>query len=517
MNLVRGERQAYSDHRELAFSQPKKYACCIVDGMDLFKSSIPHPWRECKGTEAIPHNLRVVLRLLGVKLHHDQGTKHFGFVFPPYVKGTGTSAIVEVLLRLAHEMGNEKPPHLFVQVDNCSENRSKVFFAVADWLVTHRIFESVQVNFLVVGHTHEDIDQWFSVFAKAQSKKDIWTVDEFLTLLGTFSERDAINAKVIYVTSRHDYDAWLEKDIDPEFGYYGRGVVPHEFIIRHQGGKAHMFYKPWSTSERMKPEGNQGIHVLLAHPPLDALKWDKFYWEWDENGECEDRVKAVCDILAPHCKEEWHHWFSTLPKTVEEQTGKWSPVVLQPLPPQEVIMQQPAVAHGHDERVLVSHAGLPRVERNRIIRRLMNEERIELEEEHAKTLQPLEKGDFVVFLTDRDFWDEDGFGTNERNLKIGVGKYVSDTTTLDPEHEVQVALYRCPSGDVNRAWVPATRVGTKTAQRMVGIPRGSIIFQVADLFTRTKVMRANCKRDLGSYSLSPYICGTTGSELVLRA
>ena len=58
-------------------------------------------------------------------------------------------------------------PILYVQLDNCEENKNKnksVFAFCAD-LVEKHVFEQVYVGFLMVGHTHEDIDQFFSTIS----------------------------------------------------------------------------------------------------------------------------------------------------------------------------------------------------------------------------------------------------------------------------------------------------------------------------------------------------------------
>ena len=74
---------------------------------------------------------------------------------------------IEVLHRtlstLLKPQDTHLPPHLYVQLDNCwRENKNKYFFAYLCLLVELKVFVDVEVNFLMVGHTHEDIDQVFS-------------------------------------------------------------------------------------------------------------------------------------------------------------------------------------------------------------------------------------------------------------------------------------------------------------------------------------------------------------------
>jgi hypothetical protein len=51
------------------------------------------------------------------------------------------------------------PKKLFLQMDNCwRENKNRFVLAFCDRLVALGVFESVQLSFLPVGHTHEGRD-----------------------------------------------------------------------------------------------------------------------------------------------------------------------------------------------------------------------------------------------------------------------------------------------------------------------------------------------------------------------
>jgi hypothetical protein len=54
------------------------------------------------------------------------------------------------------------PPVLNVQLDNAySDNKNRYVFSFFSLLVQKGVFREVYVNFLLVGHTHEDIDAMF--------------------------------------------------------------------------------------------------------------------------------------------------------------------------------------------------------------------------------------------------------------------------------------------------------------------------------------------------------------------
>ena len=56
-------------------------------------------------------------------------------------------------------------PILYLQLDNCSENKNKVLFGFISNLVSKEVFAEAHIDFLMVGHTHEVIDQFFSIIA----------------------------------------------------------------------------------------------------------------------------------------------------------------------------------------------------------------------------------------------------------------------------------------------------------------------------------------------------------------
>lgn len=51
------------------------------------------------------------------------------------------------------------PPILHMQMDNAaSDNKNRYVFHLWSMLVAHRVFHEVHLNFMLVEHTHDDID-----------------------------------------------------------------------------------------------------------------------------------------------------------------------------------------------------------------------------------------------------------------------------------------------------------------------------------------------------------------------
>ena len=66
-------------------------------------------------------------------------------------------------------------------MDNCArENKNKDVIAYCSFLVNCKLFTSIELSFLPVGHTHEDIDQLFSCFSNYLKGHNSYTVKDLI-------------------------------------------------------------------------------------------------------------------------------------------------------------------------------------------------------------------------------------------------------------------------------------------------------------------------------------------------
>jgi hypothetical protein len=66
------------------------------------------------------------------------------------------------------------PQVLYLQLDNTSlENKNQIVFGYLSMLVKLGIFQNVKVVFLLVGHTHDHIDQMLSHFSVTLKMKNV--------------------------------------------------------------------------------------------------------------------------------------------------------------------------------------------------------------------------------------------------------------------------------------------------------------------------------------------------------
>jgi hypothetical protein len=65
------------------------------------------------------------------------------------------------------------PPVLNIQLDNaCSDNKNRYVFSFFSLLVQKGVFRKVYISFLLVGHTHEDIDAMFGRWSRRLREND---------------------------------------------------------------------------------------------------------------------------------------------------------------------------------------------------------------------------------------------------------------------------------------------------------------------------------------------------------
>ncbi|KAJ7381365.1 Exocyst complex component 1 [Desmophyllum pertusum] len=96
----------------------------------------------------------------------------------PHDSNLTINVILQTLLLVKNSMGHLAPVAYF-QMDNCwRENKNQFVLAFMCMLVEMGVFQKIKLCYLMVGHTHEDIDQMFSCVARRLLKKDALTLEQ---------------------------------------------------------------------------------------------------------------------------------------------------------------------------------------------------------------------------------------------------------------------------------------------------------------------------------------------------
>jgi hypothetical protein len=175
--------------------------------------------------------------------------------------GGGANIMVEVIRQALIDLGTliysrnfRYPRTCWLQFDNCGENKNKEMFAYISLLIENFSFEEVLINFLIVGHTHASIDQYFSVISKAIfNSYFIGTPLALLELIrrahnASWKQEAIIRDIVVY----YDFKSAIAPYLNDKIKYY---QFPHCFRFKPAFGHvAIMQYKTLSTNPHYLPE-----------------------------------------------------------------------------------------------------------------------------------------------------------------------------------------------------------------------------------------------------------------------
>ena len=106
------------------------------------------------------------------------------------------------------------PPILNVQMDNSTnDNKNRFVFCFWSLLVANKIFREVYVNFMIVGHTHDDIDALFGRWSMALKKESLPTIPP---LMKSFMDNETIPTIPHLIKEVPNFEKFIENGIADE-------------------------------------------------------------------------------------------------------------------------------------------------------------------------------------------------------------------------------------------------------------------------------------------------------------
>ena len=174
------ERRYYWIFKRSCYISPELYMCIIVDGMDQNTTMVPRMRQTVKNIE---HRF-VKTHLCGALVH---GIGLYCDVWFGAHHKHDSNQVVSTLFYVIGDVLRRKgilPPTLRIQADNYTrENKNIYMFALCAALVGLGFFKEVELSFLIVGHTHEDIDQRFSCISNTLKRSDVDSLKEMFSLI----------------------------------------------------------------------------------------------------------------------------------------------------------------------------------------------------------------------------------------------------------------------------------------------------------------------------------------------
>ncbi|KAL3692045.1 hypothetical protein R1sor_005696 [Riccia sorocarpa] len=109
-------------------------------------------------------------------------------------------------------------PHVFMlQMDNWAKDSKNIHvLAFCSELVIRGVFETVEVNFLMVGHTHEDVDALFSKVSAQTINKDVLTLP---ALMAEIWDSETMHPVPLLLEEVADYKSYVDCFLRPLVGH----------------------------------------------------------------------------------------------------------------------------------------------------------------------------------------------------------------------------------------------------------------------------------------------------------
>lgn len=296
------ERRDYWIFKRSCYISPELYMCIIVDGMDQNTTMVPRMRQTVKNIE-----YRFVKTHLCGALVHGIGL-YCDVWFGAHHKHD-SNQVVSTLLHVIGDVKRRKrflPPTLRIQADNCTrENKNIYMFALCVSLVGLGFFQEVELSFLIVGHTHEDIDQRFSCISNVLKRSDIDSLKEMLSLI-----EQGTSITEAFVSARLLENVWDWKSfITPHLLTGGDSLVgitfPHHmrfYMDNREGvGKVRVQHKHYSK-DKWGPE--LGTKTLQSLPNKEERPSFAKVFAADER-----ELKALDDFIAykERCIQRFQH------------------------------------------------------------------------------------------------------------------------------------------------------------------------------------------------------------------
>ncbi|KAL3699062.1 hypothetical protein R1sor_017084 [Riccia sorocarpa] len=181
-------RTVYYSHRELSTSSPSLYLSFIHDVMELAKTIIP---RLCDKVKTLMGSAQPLpLKVIGILNHgHEPGV-----VAHVTVGGLWKSDPNYTITSIAKQFRDYKNFHTDKKLGDLhftDQTSHPLFNALMDEEVFNTTIlagreyccKMITMSFLVVGHTHEDVDVFFSKVNATQGVKDIESLPHFLAVV----------------------------------------------------------------------------------------------------------------------------------------------------------------------------------------------------------------------------------------------------------------------------------------------------------------------------------------------
>jgi hypothetical protein len=156
------------------------------------------------------------------------------------------------------------PLALRIQADNTTrENKNIYMFALCIVLVVLGYFQEVQLCFLIVGHTHEDIDQRFSIISNTLKKTKIDSLKELIQLVEKETSYTEAFVNAWHLENVRDWKSFITRHLLIGGDTLTGITFPHHMRFYVENGMPRVQHKHFSKDAWEPAEG----HLCLTSLP----------------------------------------------------------------------------------------------------------------------------------------------------------------------------------------------------------------------------------------------------------
>ena len=260
-----------------------------------------------------------------------------------------SNQVITLVMNIICDVKRKKgslPPTLRIQADDITrENKNVYMFAMCAALVGLGFSKEIHLCFLIMGHTHEDIDQKFSIISNVLKRKDIDTLDEMLQLVEKGTSYMEAFVKARKLEHIHNWKTFITPHLLRGGDHLTGITLPHHMRFYMDSGSVRVQYKHFYSDEWGPTSGYLCLNSLpsvaeksgLAEVyPVDKreLKASDEFVAYKEklalrgvnpirNVEVAEEIKISQDYLEtfPHRNREAHHELPFWPNEVQNRNG----------------------------------------------------------------------------------------------------------------------------------------------------------------------------------------------------
>ena len=257
------ERRKLAKHRKKALENPLKYMSVVIDGMDQKKTTLPHFLNVPKD---VPDECFVKIHLVGAMVF--KGSLRCK-VFLTYPNLHGDPNLTITILNKVLCEQEHLPPVLYLQLDNTTrENKNQALFAYCAMLVELKIFKKVKLGFLLVGHTHDQIDQMFSRFSVRLRRKKAFSLPTLVQVIED-SYTPSPNVELLKETADFREFIFCQRSArDQAVNQLNDLTFQHHIKFYLKDGESYLHGKKYTTTQEWTPP--EGLR-FLKYIPSTAL------------------------------------------------------------------------------------------------------------------------------------------------------------------------------------------------------------------------------------------------------